>query len=124
MAAQGRGSSMKRLDLRGLHLSVVAWQKRTRLGAAMSLALLLWLTVLPNGQPAQAAAGDWPTYQFNNARTGYNSAETAINPSTGPNLKQHWARSIPAAVSSQPVEANGTIYWGSWDGNEHATQLS
>jgi outer membrane protein assembly factor BamB len=115
---------MKRLDLRGSHLRVVAWQKLTYLGAAMSLALLLWLTVLPNGQQALAATGDWPTYQLNNARTGYNSTETTINASTARNLKQHWVRTVPAAVFSQPVEANGTIYWGSWDGFEHATQLS
>jgi outer membrane protein assembly factor BamB len=115
---------MKRMDLRGLDLTVGAWQKLTHLGAATSLALLLWLTVLPNGQQALAATGDWPTYQLNNARTGYNSAETTINPSTAPNVKQHWVRPVPAAVFSQPVEANGTIYWGSWDGFEHATQLS
>jgi polyvinyl alcohol dehydrogenase (cytochrome) len=28
------------------------------------------------------------------------------------------------SITTQPVEANGLIYWGSWDGNEHATNLN
>src|SRR6266849_4299000 len=70
---------------------------------------------------ARAASGDWPTYLQNIARSGYNSAETIINPSTAPNLKLHWTHTAAGAISTQPIEANGLVYWGSWDGYEHAT---
>jgi polyvinyl alcohol dehydrogenase (cytochrome) len=35
----------------------------------------------------------------------------------------HWSYKAGSFISTQPVEANGLIYWGSWDGYEHATQL-
>lgn len=38
-------------------------------------------------QTAHAATGDWPTFLGNNARTGFNAAETVINPTTAPGLK-------------------------------------
>jgi outer membrane protein assembly factor BamB len=69
------------------------------------------------------APGDWPTYLINEGRSGFNSAETIINPSTAPNLKLHWSYKVGGAISSQPVEDNGLIYWGSWDGYERATHL-
>ena len=68
--------------------------------------------------------GDWPTYLENNARTGYNSAETAINAKTAPNLKLKWKYSIGHVISVQPVVANGQVYFGAWDGNEYATDLT
>jgi outer membrane protein assembly factor BamB len=121
---------MKQLDLQRSHARVPRSQRRgVQLGAAISLALLLSVTVIPDGPLAQARAttattGDWPTYQLNNARTGYSADETTITATTAQFLKQHWVLPAPAAIFSQPVEANGKIYWGSWDGFEHATQLS
>jgi outer membrane protein assembly factor BamB len=82
------------------------------------------LIELPHKQKAQAAASaDWPTYLMNNSRKGFNGAETIINPTTAPHLKLHWTYKAGAAISTQPVEANRLIYWGSWDGYEHATHL-
>jgi outer membrane protein assembly factor BamB len=117
---------MKQLNLQRSHARVRTSQKRgVQLGAAISLALLLSVTASPDGPLALARAttGDWPTYQLNNARTGY-SADTTINATTAPFLKEHWVLPAPAAIFSQPVEANGKIFWGSFDGFEHATQLS
>jgi hypothetical protein len=37
-----------------------------------------------------ASSGDWPTYLRNNGHSGFNAAETIINPTTAPNLKLHW----------------------------------
>src|SRR6266516_2460289 len=71
-----------------------------------------------------ASSGDWPTYLRNNGRSGFNAAETIINPTTAPNLKLHWMYAAGGAISTQPVEVNGLIYWGSWDGYEHATNLT
>lgn len=86
--------------------------------------VLLFAAFASTPLPAQAAAGDWPTYLMNNARHGYNSSETIINQTSAPNLKLHWTHSTGGAISTQPVEANGLIYWGSWDGYEHATDLN
>jgi outer membrane protein assembly factor BamB/predicted small secreted protein len=73
-------------------------------------------------QVAQAQAGEWPTYLSNNARSSYNSAKGLTGTSVS-KLKQHWTYQAKHPISSQPVEANGLVYWGSWDGNEHATDL-
>src|SRR5579863_370190 len=89
----------------------------------MLTGLLLLLTVIFAPTIAQAARGDWPTYLADASHDGYNSAETAINPSTAPNMKVQWTHSARGGISTQPIEANGNIYWGSWDGYEHATSL-
>lgn len=88
---------------------------------------VLALMVVGFGGPistTSAASGDWPTYVFDNGRSGFNSAETIINQNTAPNLKLHWSFHGGGDISSQPIEANGMIYWGSWDGLEHATHLN
>ena len=90
------------------------------LGALGALASLL---IHAPGYTAFAAGASWSTFMESNTRTGYNGAETIINPSTAPHLKTHWTRSITASISSEPIVANGMLYWGSWDGNEHASSL-
>ncbi len=93
------------------------------------LALLFVLSLVVAGivqlprQAAHAAAGDWPTFLGSNARTGYNGAETAITPATAPNLKLEWTYSTKGHISAEPSAAGGQLYWGSWDGNEYATDL-
>ena len=73
---------------------------------------------------AVGSSSDWTTYLYSPERTGYNSAETVITPSSAPNLKLLWTAKASGIISTQPVIANGLIYWGSWDGIEHATNLS
>jgi outer membrane protein assembly factor BamB len=75
-------------------------------------------------QAAHAAAGDWPTLLGSNARTGYNSVETAINSTTAAHLQLQWKFSSGNRISAQPVVVNGQVYWGSWDGNEYAADLT
>src|SRR5713101_4665851 len=75
--------------------------------------LSLLLVAIPIAKPvAGATSGDWPTFLGNNARTGFNGAETIINPSTAHNLKLHWTQTVKARISAEPVEANGMVYWG------------
>jgi outer membrane protein assembly factor BamB len=65
----------------------------------------------------------WPsTFLGDNARSNYNSAETAINPTTAASLGLCWEDigAHLAPISAQPVISNGFIYWGSWSGHEHA----
>ena len=71
-----------------------------------------------------ASSGDWSTYLRDNGRSGFNAAETIINQTTAPKLKLHWTYAAGGAISTQPVEVKGLIYWGSWDGYEHATNLT
>jgi outer membrane protein assembly factor BamB len=81
-------------------------------------------------QTAKATgSGDWPTYMYSAGRGSYNQAETTINQTTAPSLKLHWSYPsskppIKQPIYSQPVEANGIVYWGSFDGNEYATDLN
>ncbi len=89
----------------------------------MLTGLLLLLSVL-FAPTALAATGDWPTYLSDGTHDGYNSAETVINTSTAPNLKLKWTHSAGGGISTQPVEANNLVYWGSWDGYEHAINLN
>jgi len=74
--------------------------------------------LLPTG------SGDWSTYLSDNGHSGFNRAETRINVLTTPMLKQRWIYHARGVISTQPVEANGMIYWGSWDGLEHAMDLN
>jgi outer membrane protein assembly factor BamB len=95
-------------------------------GVIVTLAMLVAMVVVTNlhQQVARASSGDWPTLLGNLGRTGYNSNETAINPTTASNLKLQWTYHTTGNISSEPVVANSQVYWGSWDGNEYATDLT
>src|SRR6266851_2512263 len=75
-------------------------------------------------QVETASAGDWPMYQDDLGRSGFNAAETTITPGNASKLKLHWTNTAGGGISSQVAAVNGTLYWGSWDGIEHATNLS
>src|SRR5207244_4497687 len=110
-----------------------SWKCRSIAFAMLGLAIILAGVVfaLPRLHPARAAekgytvtAGDWPMYMHDVGRSGYNKAETIINPASAPNLKVRWTNKGGGVIFSQPVVANGIIYWGSFDGYEHATNLN
>ena len=103
------------------------WNYRQHIiGIVGILILASVLVVLPMvvGIPktiAAAPTGSWPTYMGNIGHTGFNGAETIISPTSVAHLKLHWKLKAAGLVTTQPVEANGLVYWGSWDGIEHAT---
>jgi outer membrane protein assembly factor BamB len=68
--------------------------------------------------------GDWPTYLNNGHRTGFNGTETAVTPATTPRMRQVWVRAAGGAVSAEPVQVKGVVYYGSWDGNEYAVRAA
>src|SRR5215469_15214024 len=70
-----------------------------------------------------AAPSDWTIYGYDQARSNYNTAETILNPSSASGLKQLWSITEGSTISTQPAVVGGKIYWGSWDGIEHATNL-
>jgi hypothetical protein len=65
----------------------------------------------------------WETYLGSPAHTSYNAAETAITPQTAAKLKKVWSVHT-ASITGQPIVGNNLIYWGSWDGYEHAANLA
>lgn len=82
--------------------------------------------IIPNHLAAYAATGNWSTYLNNNPHSGFNNSETVINATSATSLKLHWSVQAGGyiyvnSITAQPIEANGLIYWGSWDGIEHAT---
>ncbi len=98
----------------------------------VGMSALLVIVLIPasllsmSPRPVSHAAGavNWTTYMGSNAHTGFNSAETILNVTTARHLKLHWKYQAGGPVSSQPMIVNGVIYWGSWDGYEHATNLN
>src|SRR6516225_3652708 len=73
---------------------------------------------------AAASSDDWTMYGYDLGQSNFNSAETIINPSSAGGLNLLWSVNAGSIISTQPVVANGKIYWGSWDGLEHATNLN
>ena len=65
--------------------------------------------------------GDWPSFLLGSG--GFNSSETAITSTTASSLTRSWVAHAGGGISSEPVVVDGTIYWGSWDGYEHATSV-
>jgi polyvinyl alcohol dehydrogenase (cytochrome) len=76
---------------------------------------------------AQSAGVDWPKYLHDNGSSGF-TTETLINATNALALAARSGWSVHdaagAVISTQPVVVNGLIYWGSWDGLEHATPTS
>jgi len=72
---------------------------------------------------ASGNSADWTTYLHDVGHSGYNSTETIINSGSASKLKLQWTVNEGSTISTQPVVTNGVIYWGSWDGMEHATKL-
>jgi outer membrane protein assembly factor BamB len=71
---------------------------------------------LPAASGAPAAAGDWPMYGHDAARTNYNPAETAISAANVDQLVQRWEYQIGSGAgqtSSAPSVAGGRVYIGS-----------
>jgi len=71
--------------------------------------------VLPVAASAPAAAGDWPMYGHDAARTNYNPAETTISAANVDQLVQRWeyhTGSGASLTSSAPSVANGRVYVG------------
>ena len=71
----------------------------------------------------QVMPGDWPGYLFDNS-SGFNPDESLLNTRTAPQLFLGWSIQAGGGISAQPVVVDNVVYWGSWDGMEHATTTS
>jgi outer membrane protein assembly factor BamB len=96
---------------------------RVARGSVIAVGMVSVLCSLPAPRAA-AAAGDWATFLFDGGRSGFNPSEHTITPATAPTLRVAWSVTAGGAVATQPVTSNGTVYWGSTDGFEHATTIS
>lgn len=72
----------------------------------------------------QATAADWPMFLGGLGRSGYNVQERIITTKTASKLHLKWSVKGVRGVSAQPVVVGGKIFWGSWDGYMHATDLN
>ncbi|MGB6501363.1 MAG: PQQ-binding-like beta-propeller repeat protein [Thermoplasmata archaeon] len=81
-------------------------------------------TALSPGAHLDAGPAPWPTYMENPARTGANFGERAITPANVGNLTPIWSIADNGSDFSAPIVVNGTLYYGSWNGNETAVNLS
>src|SRR5215813_10304183 len=98
--------------------------RRIALRLLAAVGVIIVLVGLPlSGAQAQTSR-DWPTYLNNGARTGYNGAEGLITPSTARNLTKLWTDSAGGSVSAEPILVNNVLYYGSWDGYEHAVMAT
>lgn len=96
-----------------------------QIAGILGVLALLTVTVISIPKPVvHAANNDWPMFMNDIQHDSFNANETSITRKTASSLKLHWSRQIGSRISSEPVEANGMIYWGSWDGVEHATDPS
>jgi hypothetical protein len=106
------------------------YKKRLTIGLTLLLVVFIFGSTLVVGmlktrKPANAAGpSDWSMYLHDVARSGFNSAETAINPGSAGSLKPLWSFNEGSVIPTQPMVVNGKIYWGSWDGIEHATNVN
>jgi outer membrane protein assembly factor BamB len=78
-------------------------------------------TTVPSTEP-HIFPGDWPSFLL--GKGGYNSSEAAITATTASTLTPSWVAHAGGGISSEPVVVDGTVYWGSWDGYEHATSVT
>lgn len=72
------------------------------------------------GDASTPAADDWPTYQHDVERSGTSPHETALSISSIAGLKQHWAFATGSTIEASASVVGGTVYIGSWNGNEYA----
>ena len=98
------------------------WMRYGGLVGMLSLLASITLFTMPRAYAQRPT--DWSTYQYNNDRTGFNKLETIITPESVGSLSPKWVVTAGGSVSTQPVTADGIVYWGSWDGYEHASNSS
>jgi outer membrane protein assembly factor BamB len=71
--------------------------------------------------PIPLEEGNWATYLGGPARSAYAASATQLTAQTVAGLKRTCKVHGQGAIFSQPVIVNGRVYWGAWDGSEHAS---
>jgi len=117
-------------------LGIMSVKSASSIVLIMLFAISMVSFVQPVAASSGSSAGDWTTYLNGISRSGFNSAETSITATTASSLELMWSvqstgctgspADSPTVISNQPIVVNelGSVFWGSWDGCEHATSLS
>jgi polyvinyl alcohol dehydrogenase (cytochrome) len=94
--------------------------------ATLAVLAVFVVTLDTSAAPARAASfgPNWSTYLDNNARTGYDASERAINASNAATLTQQWALSGLTPISTEVIGVDGVLYFGTWNGLERAVSAS
>jgi outer membrane protein assembly factor BamB len=66
------------------------------------------------------AQTNWPTFGFDQERTGYNPQETILSTQTIPSLTLQWSVNLGGPITAQPIAANGLVYAATWAGMIYA----
>jgi polyvinyl alcohol dehydrogenase (cytochrome) len=88
--------------------------------AIVGTLLFVAATLAACSSSSPSVSGPQATYHADNARTGY-STDTSITTASATGLTQQWSVKESAAISAQAIVTDGVIYWGDWNGIEHAT---
>ena len=65
------------------------------------------------------------TYRGDLGRSGYYPSQTGVTAANVGTLNLHWKTTTGGTGAySQPIVANNLVYWGDWNGVEHATDLT
>lgn len=100
------------------------WLRVAALTVALAVLIVGTVDITRSVTHVRAATPDWSTWLADLARDGYNPNETILSKTNAANLRVLWTHQSGSQITTEPVIANGLIYWGSWDGLEHATNPS
>ena len=76
-------------------------------------------------QPGSVPVTMVATYRNDLGRSGYYPSQTGVTAANVATLNTHWTTTTGGTGSyAQPMVANNLIYWGDWNGVEHATDLT
>src|SRR5262249_25439593 len=99
-------------------------RSRATVAVMLVLAALIRVPAVRASSPGLEAPSThrvvWPTFQFDNQRTGVNPHETLLDPTNvgGPALA--WSATAPGFLRSTPVVAYGLVFTDSNDGEVEA----
>ena len=85
---------------------------------------------VPGLGPAPDAAGtngssvSWPTFLHDDQHTAANLQESTLSPTNVSNLSTLWTFPTTGGVTDSPTVANGTAYFGGWDGDLYAVNAA
>ena len=78
---------------------------------------------------ASVVSSNWTSYMNGDSSgfissAGFSTSHATITPANASMLTKEWTATSGGPVFAQPIVANGTVYWGSFDGYERATSTS
>src|SRR4051812_40324360 len=84
-SGRAEGADLAKLSRSGAILSLLVV-----VVAAMAAGVVLLGKGRAPGAGGQVGAGDWPTYMYDGARSGFNRQETLLSPDNAANLRLLW----------------------------------